>query len=187
MILFLSVSNGYSQSKNNLDVFNSLVDQASENIIRSIPDSVKNVNLNLNFGGDYSVFKNMIISSFNNTANFTSAQGKNGLEVYVTLENASVNYSEMFRKSFLGSFYVERNFILKGNFILDSNEQLRSFSYTHKDTVKVSEIHNLENTAYPFTKSEIPPEPFLSNIYEPVIAVGTAAVAIFLFFAIRSK
>ncbi len=110
------------------------------------------------------------------------------MEVSISLENASVNYGDMFRKSFLGSFYLERNLNLNGNFIFDENNKpLQNFNYIYKDTVKVSEINNLENSAYPFTRSEIPSEPFLSNIYEPVIAVGTAAVAIFLFFAIRSK
>lgn len=187
-IFILSSVPSNAQTKSNLDVFNNLVDKASDNIIATIPDSVKFVNLKLNFNGDYSVFKNKITSKFNDDNNFKTTQDNKGLEVSVSLENASVNYGEMFRKNFLGSFYLERNLILEGNFILDENNKpLQNFNFTYKDTVKVSEINSLENTAYPFTRATVPSEPFLSNIYEPIIAVGTAAVAIFLFFAIRSK
>jgi len=39
----------------------------------------------------------------------------------------------------------------------------------------------------PFTRAELPPEPFFSGLLEPAVAIGSAAVAIYLLFAVRSK
>jgi hypothetical protein len=48
-------------------------------------------------------------------------------------------------------------------------------------------VKSLENQALPFTKGEVPPEPLFSSLLEPAVALGTAAVVIYLFFSIRSK
>jgi len=53
--------------------------------------------------------------------------------------------------------------------------------------VKVEEIKYLQNESFPFTTGKIPPEPFLSAIAEPLIAIGTAAAVVILFFSVRSK
>ena len=104
------------------------------------------------------------------------------------VENAAVKYGDVFRDGLLGDFYTTRNFAFKGNYVIEGNEKtVKNFNYVFKDSVIIDEINNLENNSYAFTRSDIPPEPFLSNFYEPVIAVGAAAVAVFLFFAIRSK
>ena len=59
--------------------------------------------------------------------------------------------------------------------------------YDKSDTVLFDEIKSLSNSSLPFTKGEAPAEPFFASLWEPVIAVGTAIVTIFLFFTIRSK
>ena len=61
------------------------------------------------------------------------------------------------------------------------------YKYNFSDTVALSNINNLQNIAYSFTSPEIPNEPFFSSLLEPTIAIGTAAVAVYLFFNIRSK
>jgi len=64
---------------------------------------------------------------------------------------------------------------------------MQKFEFTKIDTVKVEDINSLENPAFPFTQASVPPEPFLSGIAEPIIAIGTAALAVVLFFTIRSE
>lgn len=51
----------------------------------------------------------------------------------------------------------------------------------------VSDVKNLENISYPFTQAQLPAEPFLASVYEPVIAVGVTAITVILFFTVRSK
>jgi len=48
-------------------------------------------------------------------------------------------------------------------------------------------VKSLENPNHPFTKGNIPAEPFFESIPEPVLAIGTAATAVILFFILRSK
>ena len=49
----------YSQTISNLDVFYNLVDSASGYLFRDLTD-VKKVNLEMNFGTDYSIFANQV-------------------------------------------------------------------------------------------------------------------------------
>ena len=61
------------------------------------------------------------------------------------------------------------------------------FEFSIIDTVKVDELKYLQSESFPFTKGKIPPEPFLSGIAEPLIAIGVAAAVVILFFSVRSK
>ena len=94
----------------------------------------------------------------------------------------------MFKDGWFGSHYVQRFETIYGNYLQSSSESMKKeFKITQLDTVKVEEIKNLENESFPFTKGTIPSEPFLSGFAEPIIAIGTAAAAVVLFFTIRSK
>ena len=55
-----------------------------------------------------------------------------------------------------------------------------------KDTVALSDIDRLENPVLPQTRGSVPPEGFFSTFLEPIIVLGTVAVAIVLLFTVRS-
>ncbi len=94
----------------------------------------------------------------------------------------------MFRDGWFGAHYVQRYCALYGNYLQSfSVEGKKDFEFSIIDTVKVEEIKYLQNESFPFTKGKIPPEPFLSAIAEPLIAIGTAAAVVILFFSVRSK
>ena len=94
----------------------------------------------------------------------------------------------MFKDGWFGSHYIQRYTTIFGNYLQSfSKEGKKEFEITKIDTVKVEDIKYLENDSFPFTKSTIPPEPFISGVAEPLIAIGTAAVVVALFFIIRSK
>ena len=94
----------------------------------------------------------------------------------------------MFRDGFLGEYFVLRKISLSGSYNFSGKKIFtQDFSYLLQDTVGVDDITLLENSAYPFTQGKLPPEPFFSGILEPLVAVGTAALAVILFFTIRSK
>jgi len=99
-----------------------------------------------------------------------------------------VEYGEIFRDGWFGTHYVERFSTISGNYLHTfSGGEKKEFEITNVDTIKVENIKILENDSFPFTKGTIPPEPFLSGVAEPIIAIGTAAAAVALFFIIRSK
>jgi hypothetical protein len=108
--------------------------------------------------------------------------------VDIVMEGAGVEYGEMFREGFFGAHYVQRFSTMFGNYLQSfSTQGKQDFEITFLDTVKVEDVSSLESPSYPFTQATLPPEPFLSGVAEPVIAIGTAALVIVLFFTIRSE
>lgn len=175
-----------AQEKTNLDVFNELIDSSVINLSSLIPDTVKTLNLEMNTGSPFEVFNSEIISGLTKKGyNITSDRG---IKIQYFIKEADVDYGEVYRSGILGDYYAPRMIHLSGNFnLLGNNVITKDFNYTAKDTIDVDSVKRIENSAYPFTQGSLPSEPFFSGIIEPVVAVGTAALAVILFFTIRSK
>jgi len=181
----------YGQSKTNLNIFKELVDSSVVSFVNYLPSSENQINLKLELGTSYSFFSNRILNDLL----------KKGIKVHIypsfkddvsnvnyTIEEVKVHYSEIDRDGMFGDFLMPRKLSLKGNFSIDKkNIFTKNFNYTFLDTVNVNAVKSLENESFPFTKGEVPAEPFFSSITEPVIAISSAAVAVILFFTIRSK
>jgi hypothetical protein len=190
LLLLLANLSLLAQTKTNLEIIKVLVDSSVADIVRNAADSGKDIFLNLKLGNSYPVLEDQIYKSF-------QMRGKNLSSVYnplenselsYTAENAVVTYGENFRDGFLGGHYVSRFITLEGSYRFHHNSAIvENFSYKSADTVRYDEIESLENSSYPFTKGEIPSEPFLSNLFEPLVAITTAAIVITLFFTVRSK
>jgi hypothetical protein len=172
-------------------VLYSLTDSLSNQIINEIPAEENIVLLTLNLGESYSLFANNIKSSFIKTGKeiLNTPMGElNYPHVDIVIEGVGIEYGEMYRNGWFGDHYIQRYAAIFGNYLQTfSEEGKREFLIEAIDTVKVEDIKNLENDSFPFTKGNIPPEPFLSGLAEPIIAIGTAAVLIILFFSVRSK
>lgn len=178
-----------AQTKTNLEVFKELVDSSISQIV-SNENISSDIFLAVNFSPSYQVLENQVYQSFSaqnkNIVNWNNPSGSVFLSY--SLENAKVEYGEIFRDGFLGDQYLERKISLTGSWRLNKEAVItQDFHYEKIDTVLFSEIADIENYAYPFTKGTIPTEPFISNIFEPLVAVTTAAVVVVLFFTIRSK
>ncbi|MBT8380617.1 MAG: hypothetical protein KJN64_15520 [Ignavibacteria bacterium] len=191
LIFVLFQVNSFSQTKTNLEVFYSLTDSLSNTIIKELPSEENIVLLTLNLGESYSLFANNIKTSFIKTGKeiiSTPIGELNYPHVDIVIETAGIEYGEMFRDGWFGAHYIERNAFIQGNFLQTfSTKGKREFTIESIDSVKVEEIKYLENESFPFTKGNVPPEPFLSGLAEPIIAIVTAAVLVALFFSIRSK
>ena len=176
--LFLVV-NIYPQSPNNLEQFYSLTDSLTAQVIDELPGDQDKINLTLNLGEQYSLFSNHIKTAFiKNGKEVLESQPEelNVPHVNIVIEGAGLEYGEMFRDGWFGAHYVQRYCALYGNYLQSfSVEGKKDFKFSIIDTVKVEEIKYLQNESFPFTKGKIPPEPFLSAIAEPLIAIGTAA------------
>ncbi len=140
----------------------------------------------MNTGTPFEVFNSEIISGL--TKKGYKITSDRGIKIQYLIKEADVDYGEIYRQGILGDYYTPRVIHLSGNFnLLGNNFVTRDFNYTAKDTVNVDSVKNIENSAYPFTQGNLPSEPFFSGILEPIVAVGTAALAVILFFTIRSK
>lgn len=179
-----------AQTKTNLEIFKSLVDSSISDIFRGISDVSGNILINIRSSPSYQVFENQIfqsVTSLNKNIIKTSDEIHSPSLNYV-IEDAKVKYGDIFRNGLLGDYFVERIVMLSGGFTFQGGEiKTDNFYYKNIDTVLYDEISSLENSAYPFSRGELPAEPFLSNIFEPIVALTTAAIVITLFFTVRSK
>ncbi len=192
LILFLLTSPEVeSQTKTNLDIFYSLTDSLVNQINSEIPSSEKKILLTLNLGQSYSLFSNSIKERFKQSGKEILEQPTDELiipNVNIVLEGAGVEYGEMFRDGWFGTHYIQRYSTIFGNYLQTSSESgKKEFEITSVDTVKVEDLKFIENDSFPFTKGTIPSEPFLSGFAEPLIAIGTAAAVIVIFFTVRSE
>ncbi len=186
--LILSVS-VFTQTKTNLDIFYTLVDSSVKNMSDEMPPDQNKINLSLTLGNAYSIFNNQIISTLiKENKSIVDSSMRNVVKVNYVIDAAELKYGEMFRDGFLGEEMIPRTFKLRGNYLIKNNEAtVKKFEFEYADTIHVDEINDVENLSYPFTRSDVPAEPFFSNIWEPVIAIGSAAIAVYLFFSVRSK
>jgi hypothetical protein len=191
LVLILISGIIFPQTKTNLEVLYSLNDSLVNQIVENIPQNNDKIILTLNLGDSYSIFSNHIKNDFIKYGKeiFTIPTGELNLpEVNIVLEEAGVKYGEVDRDGWFGDYYAPRTLLIKGHYLnTASNKGLQKFFKTAIDTVKVEELESLENNSFPFTKGNIPAEPFLSSVWEPVIAIGVAAAAILLLFSVRSK
>jgi len=166
-----------------------LVDSASDLLIKDLGD-VKKVNLELNFGVDYSVFANKVRGKL--LRNGIQLVGNNPAEenfvrVNFVVDNSFVGYSEPEKDGVFGDFFTERTLELSGNYFISNRSQVKDFKLTVIDTINVENVEEVENRSFPFTQGDLPPEPFFSSLLEPIVAIGASAVTIILFFSVRSK
>lgn len=171
-----------AQNKTNLDMFLALADSSVSILPESIPE---NVTVSVYTGNNYLLY-NHIFGKINLRYDDLQPADSSFYLSYV-LENVKLDYGDVFRKNFLGDYYIERIFNFEGNYIIPQDNIRQEFSYSLTDTVKLDNLKNLENLLHPFTRGDIPPEPFFQGILEPVIALTTAATAVVLFFVLRSK
>lgn len=198
LFLFCSIvvnyySIGFSQSlsQSNLGVLYTLTDSLVNKINDELPMSQKKILLTLNLGNTYSLFENNIKTAFIKNGMQILDQPPDELNIptiNIVIEGAGVEYGEIFRDGWFGTHFLPRRAAIFGNYFQSfSDKGKENFEIAAVDTIKVEDIKELENESFPFTQANIPPEPFLSGIAEPLIAIGTAAAIIILFFSIRSK
>ena len=180
-VLLLFQTSAYSQTISNLDRFYTL--------IKDLGDA-KKVNLELNFGIDYSVFANQVRGKLlRNGVQLVgdNSDEQNFVRVNFVVDNSFVGYSEPVKDGIFGDFFTERTITLSGNYFISNKSQVKDFKLTAVDTINVEDVEYAENRSYPFTRGDLPPEPFFSSILEPVVAIAAAATIVILFFSVRSE
>ncbi len=179
----------YAQSRTNFDIIDSLLDASVEQIVEKID---KNDIYFLNFVGsdDYIILAERLKQNLQKHGVNLIDNSKVSSVINYGLNEARTEYEELFQDGIFGEYLVKRSVFIDHSFYLGSqsvNSVSNDYSYSFVDTVLYSDLSRLENIAYTFASDEIPEEPLFSSTLEPIIAVGTAAVAVYLFFNIRSK
>jgi len=175
-----------SQTKTNLEVFYNLVDSSVTQFVYFSNPPAK-IKVEMNNGDVYSIFNNQLLGDLKNKGIVPATQMRDSLPLFsYTIEKPLTQYTDIFRDGFLGPFLVQREISLQGNYFYSGSGK-KEFYYSYSDTVKVDDIKNLENISFKFTNSTLPPEPFFTGLFEPVVALGTAAAAVILFFTVRSR
>jgi hypothetical protein len=183
-ILFMGTLS--SQTKTNLEVFYSLVDSSvAQFVFLSHPPA--KIKIEMNNGDVYSIFNNRVLGNLKAKGIVTANEKSDSIPLFsYTIEKPFTQYTNIFRNGFWGPFLVQREISLKGNYFYSGSGK-KDFSFDSIDTVKVDDIKSLENISFKFTNGTLPPEPFFTGLFEPVVALGTAAAAVILFFTVRSK
>jgi hypothetical protein len=188
MTIFFMYHQNFAQ-KTNFELVDSLVMLSAKDIAEN-ENTLKTYAIEFNGSSDYLVLKSKIIANLQKYGFRLSEDSANSQVLNYNLDEVKLSYSEIFKDGIFGGYLVERSAYIRGSyFIKKSNilEDSKAFYYTLSDSVLLTKISNFENIAYSFTKADLPEEPFFSSALEPVIAIGTAAVAVYLFFNIRSK
>ena len=190
-ILFLIISgSSIAQTQTNLDVIYRLIDR-SVSRTDSILGAKKTINLTFTSTPILEVLKPKIFQAFSESGySLTASAVESNPSVNYIVTSLKVAYGNPFSDGLFGGLLLEREVSFNYSLTVTGTEKtIKTFSYTENqiDTVKVDEISGLENQTLPFTQSSIPSTPLLSNLWEPIIVVGTLIVTIVLLFSIRSK
>lgn len=175
--------------KTNFELVDSLMLMSIENIAENESTSEMYL-IDFNASNDYLILKSKVISNLQKYGFRLTDDSVNNQILNYNLDEVKISYSEIFKDGLFGGYLVKRSAYIKGTYFINKSnilENSKEFYFTLSDSVNLTEISNLENIAYSFTKADLPEEPFFSSTLEPVIAIGTAAVAVYLFFNIRSK
>lgn len=187
LLLILFIAFGLeAQTKSNLEKIFELVDKSTEKISPYI-QSLDTLSISFESPSEYDFLRNRLLK---NLAGMSTVSDSADYTLVYTVVNASVNYDNIFREWFLGDFKIVRDVSLTADYFLTGKGGIiksGSFAEAMRDTVDYDRVKTLENFSLPFTKGKLPPEPFFSGLLEPVVAIGSAVVAVYLLFSVRSK
>jgi hypothetical protein len=132
ILILYSCSFLSAQSRTNLDVFYSLIDSSITMLPQNIPAGSSVMVYPSN---NYLIF-NYVYGKLNERYNRIKNNDRN-IYLSYAVEDIKLQYSTNFRKKFLGDFYIERNFLFTGNYIILNNPNTNSFSFSFTDTVNM--------------------------------------------------
>lgn len=186
--LFISTSI-FAQNRTNLEMLNILVDSSALSISAQIFGSNIEYVLGYQTVAEYSVLNKRVENSLIRNE-IKISHDKSNNKISYSISQASVNYSDLFKDGFFGGYLLERKFILSGEFVIENSSSVLSadtFYFTVTDTIPFDNLNYVENNSLPFTKDNVPSEPFFPSLLEPIIAITTVAITVVLFFTVRSN
>lgn len=107
------------------------------------------------------------------------------------LSDVKVSYGNLRRDGFLGTRLLDRTVRVRlATKLVDMESDAVLFvsdvEETVTDTIALSSVPDVENPVLPVTRGRVPAESFMSGVGEPLIIIGSMAVAVVLLFTVRS-
>lgn len=187
LLLFNSIY--VAQPKTNFELIDSLLIESALEISENI-EMDKEHFFNFIGSNEYSILNQRLIEHISDKGIILKNSKDSTIIIDFTMIEARTDYPEIFKDQIFGGYLINRVSKIDYSFrIIKGEERGTVFENSRaiSDTISYSDLPKLENVAYSFTSSEVPDEPLFSSALEPVIAIGAAAVAVYLFFNIRSK
>ncbi len=179
-----------AQNKSNLEIIYQLIDRTVVKADSAI-GGTQNIYLNITNPPMLDVLKPRILEAFSSKGFvLIDKQDELAKSVGYTLVTANVKYKDSFSDGLFGGTSLLREVNLNGSILVTGKNRIikpLQFSETFTDTIKLDELNSIENQTLPFTQAKIPSLPLLSNLWEPIIVVGTLIVTVILLFTVRSK
>ena len=102
-----------------------------------------------------------------------------------------VSYDDVRRDGFLGPKIIRRTIqvVLSVKIVDRATGEvitLKDVPEEARDTIALSEVERVENPNIPVTHGVLPAEGFFTSIAEPLVVLGSIAVAVYLLFHVRS-
>ena len=158
----------------------------------NVSHSFTAVSFSMDTTGLHSVVRNDVINALlsKNILVYTNVSSADTI-VGCLAQDPFLSYGEVFTESWFGARKVERTISLTMQITissLSSNAILYSkkFIVSNTDTVLYSDIQNLEDPSLPVRSLSLPQLSLFDSFLEPMIITVASAVAIYLFFTIRS-
>ncbi len=190
LFLFISFTQSFAQTKNNLDKIFGLIDRSVIKIDSVIAEE-KTIVLIVSAPPALEILNSRIFHSFaERGVNLKSENRAGNYKIHYTLLNSKVDYKNARKDGFFGDVLIDRIVMLNSSAIItkpDGAILSIPFDQSEIDTITLDEIGALENQSLPFTQSQIPQVPLFSNLFEPIIVVGTLILTVILLFTVRSK
>jgi hypothetical protein len=184
------------QTLTNTEIINNLLD-TSTNSIRNriiILGTEKIYYLNESSGSEESGYFFTRLKQKLQNLRITSEliPGKTDYSIEVNKVNLKTKYKQIYTKNFLGSKRVKRQVEVNYNYSIKdirSNEEVfrDSISKKYSDSFDMNDLENIENANLRFTRGTLPEENFFSRYLLPGVIIISSAIAVILFFTIRSK
>ncbi len=186
--LFIGISI-FAQSRTNLEIINALVDSSTLVLSSQITDSISEYNIEYQTVAEYSMLNNRAENSFVRNGIAVSLDKANN-KISYSISKAGVNYSDLFKDGLLGGYLLERKIILSGEYVVENSSSILhadTFHYSVTDTIQFENRDFVENRSLPFTKGNVPSEPFSPSMLEPIVAITAVVITVVLFFSVRSN
>ncbi len=186
---------GETRLRTNLEILQAqIVDIAKEILLKTNLSPREKIVLSIHANESAWIFENALSEFLKKQQHvvFIHSPPDSGADVQWELGilDLSVSYKDPFHESFLGRKKANRiiRLSLSGNIRNAHYEVLfaGTIERTLRDTIAAADIPLVEASTVQFTHGNPLEEGFFENVLQPVVIIGASAVAIYLFFTIRS-
>ena len=173
--MIVLTTNLLSQSLTNLEKIYELIDISAKEINSKITSNSNLIALKYNSTSELKILEQRVFFAFSRERKnlLTEIEQPNSILNY-NIDNAGIDYKEVFKDGFFGDLLVERETLLKGSYFFENEGTIltsEKFEYAVTDTVNRDHINKIENISLPFTSSEVPPD----SVCAPCSEWGTSA------------